>query len=343
MWSVVSLLDSERDDDLWINYYDLMDILCREHGSDRVGGGWERMRERLISFRENLPMYDRWIVLDNDSPIAWEDFRIHKDAKGKPLAYTHMDALIDPVPPEIERMLADNLIGKFRKHECTLCFIMTTNERISRVANNWGAKPQSKIVRYRLRRSNANVDLMRGWIDTIPNKHPDIRIEFFKFIPDELLNYFCELYTRFIADMPGEVESEVEHAVSADEWRKRNEWRKKNNIQHYSYLMFDRNELIGFTNAAIYAGDAVDIYQAMTGVLPEYRGRGLGKWLKAALYLKLIEDFPENETVTTDMRAVNEPIQRLNANMGYERVTEGGEFALRVEDLERYLSTNPVK
>ncbi len=342
MYRIVSLFGADVSDDLWENYYDLLQVLWRQFGSDRVGGGWERMRERLTSFRETNPTYDRWVVLDGSEPVAWANFRIHEDAGGRNVGYIHMDSTHDPVPEPVIRIVAETLKSRFSECNTALGFIMTAGERISQVALAWGAKEESVLHRYRLHRDDANVDLMREWLSKIPEQNPDIRVEFHDHISDHLVERFCELYTRFIADMPSEKETEVEHAVSPEEWRRQAKWREKNKVQHYSYMMFRHDELIGFTNAALYAWGAKDIYQAMTGVLPEYRGRGLGRWMKAALYLKLIEDFPENETVTTDMRSANDPILRLNASMGYKLVAKGGEFALKPKDLDEYLSGSPI-
>lgn len=342
MYKVQSLFGSAATDDLWKDYYDLLQVLSREFGSDRVGGGWKRMRDRLESFRETNPTYDRWVVTDDSDPVAWANFRIHEDARGRNLGYIHMDSILDPVPEPVIRIVAETLKSKFAECESPLGYIMTASERISRVARAWGANEESVLYRYRLHRDDAKVELMREWLSTIPQRHPDIRIEFHDHIPDHLVERFCELYTRFIADMPSEKETEVEHSVSPEEWRRQAKWREKNKVQHYAYLMFNQDEMIGFTNAAIYAWGAKDIYQAMTGVLPEYRGKELGRWMKAALYLKLTEDFPENETVTTDMRSANDPILRLNASMGYKLVAKGGEFALKPTDLDEYLSGPPT-
>lgn len=95
--------------------------------------------------------------------------------------------------------------------------------------------------------------------------------------------------------------------------------------------------MIGHSNALIAEADPSDAYQAVTGVNREYRGCGLSRWLKAALFFKVGEDFPANKTMTTVMRATNAPIQKVNAEMGYALQSSGYEFDVTAEGLRRYL------
>ena len=144
----------------------------------------------------------------------------------------------------------------------------------------------------------------------------------------------------YIREMPTERPTEKPFELTAAEVRRDREWRRQNNYHVYTYALFDAGgAMIGHTNAQINGGDPTDVYQAMTGVNEEYRGRGLSRWLKAALFFKVGEDFPANETMTTDMRAANAPIQKVNAEMGYVLQSSGHEFELTADGLRGFLAT----
>jgi hypothetical protein len=139
-------------------------------------------------------------------------------------------------------------------------------------------------------------------------------------------------------EMPTERKTQKQFKMTVDEVKQDLEWRRKNNMYVYTYTLFDINgTMIGHTNAMINGNDPSDAYQAMTGVNREYRGRGLSRWLKAALFFKVGEDFSSNETMTTDMRATNVPIQKVNAEMGYSLISSGYEFEISVEGLSKFL------
>ena len=91
--------------------------------------------------------------------------------------------------------------------------------------------------------------------------------------------------------------------------------------------------MIGHSNASISGPHPKDVYQSLTGIASGHRGQGLSRWLKAALFKKVVEDFPTLESLTTDMRAVNEPIQKVNAQIGYELLSQGHEYRIEISAL----------
>jgi len=180
---------------------------------------------------------------------------------------------------------------------------------------------------------------MKQWLDTVPRANPDLRLEFFDSVPDEYLASHTSLFVQFIRDMPTEREQETPFYMDNEEAKRQAEWHRQNNIFLYTYALFDQdNNMVAHTNASIDSSDPKDVYQSMTGVERKYRGRGLSKWLKAALFIKVGEDFPENEMMTTDMRAVHKPIQKVNAQMGYVLESQGNEYVIDLESLHRFLA-----
>jgi hypothetical protein len=51
------------------------------------------------------------------------------------------------------------------------------------------------------------------------------------------------------------------------------------------------------------------------------------------MYHKLRQDFPEFGRLVTAMRAVNKPIQHINAQMGFYKYRSGYEFRIHRKDL----------
>lgn len=59
------------------------------------------------------------------------------------------------------------------------------------------------------------------------------------------------------------------------------------------------------------------ILQGDTGVLPEFRNRGLGRWLKASMLDRVLMEWPEGRYVRTGNADSNAPMLRINEQLGF--------------------------
>jgi len=83
-----------------------------------------------------------------------------------------------------------------------------------------------------------------------------------------------------------------------------------------------------------------EMYQHMTGVMERYRGLGLSKWLKAAMYKKLISDFPELEKIVTWTHPDNHPSKELSKQMGYKMRSIEKKYLIDRANIVQYLNVN---
>ncbi len=75
----------------------------------------------------------------------------------------------------------------------------------------------------------------------------------------------------------------------------------------------------------------------MTGVRLPYRGRGLGKWLKATMLLKVREEFPQVRVVVTGNATSNAPMLSINERLGFRPYREGLLAQITLKALTTYL------
>ena len=68
------------------------------------------------------------------------------------------------------------------------------------------------------------------------------------------------------------------------------------------------------------------VQQMLTGVKNEFRGRGLGKWLKAEMMFLIKEQFPNAKFISTGNADSNAPMLSINKRMGFKRSLTGTTF-----------------
>lgn len=75
--------------------------------------------------------------------------------------------------------------------------------------------------------------------------------------------------------------------------------------------------LVGFTQVFINPSFPDLLQQGDTGVFPEFRGLGLGKWLKAEMVLRVMAERGEITRIRTENASANAPMLAINHAMGF--------------------------
>jgi mycothiol synthase len=97
--------------------------------------------------------------------------------------------------------------------------------------------------------------------------------------------------------------------------------------------------LAGFTEMGFHAMEPTVAHQWTTVVGPEHRGRGLGKWLKAAMLTRMLSERPRVEEVRTGNAATNEPMLAINRALGFQPYLGVTGWRVSAPRLRDYLSS----
>jgi mycothiol synthase len=71
--------------------------------------------------------------------------------------------------------------------------------------------------------------------------------------------------------------------------------------------------------------------------LPRYRNRGLGRWLKAAMLERVLDDRPEVKRVRTENADSNAPMLKINQELGFRHYFAEYDWQVSVESVKAYL------
>lgn len=142
-------------------------------------------------------------------------------------------------------------------------------------------------------------------------------------------------------DMPEEEASGISNRVDPEEIRRHDQWRKDNGIAvHYCFLLNQQSEPVGLTDVDVNLKLRDQVGQGITTVRRDYRGRGLARWLKAEMLAHLLGLHADCGKLITWMRTINEPIQKINAQLGYSLERQGRECMIKRHDLEMFASSS---
>ena len=83
--------------------------------------------------------------------------------------------------------------------------------------------------------------------------------------------------------------------------------------------------------------DGHRILQELTGVRPEFRGRGLGKWLKGKMILHIKETYPKAQRIITGNAESNAPMLSINERMGFKKYKGAEGYKFQTEELAKKL------
>lgn len=164
----------------------------------------------------------------------------------------------------------------------------------------------------------AHADLSR--IDAIAEQaHDDYRlIEWEGTVPPELARTYADS-RRAMDDMPmegtdyGTVVWDVDRVVSAAE-----AIGKRGDLLHTVAAVDTRDgAVVGFSELVVPGDGRGDGQHYGTAVLPEHRGHGLARWMKAQSIRLARRRHPELGGLLTDTADSNTPMRRVNDTLGY--------------------------
>jgi mycothiol synthase len=85
------------------------------------------------------------------------------------------------------------------------------------------------------------------------------------------------------------------------------------------------------------------VYVGATGVFPEHRGHALGKWLKAVMTLRVMEERPQVTSIRTGNADSNDAMLGINKEMGYVPFISQTVWEIKTADAEKWLANKGVQ
>ena len=79
------------------------------------------------------------------------------------------------------------------------------------------------------------------------------------------------------------------------------------------------------------------LHQGGTATIQEHRGKGIGKWIKARMAQRVLDELPDARYIRTDNAGTNAAMLAINVAMGFKPVWESVIWQIPLEEARRYV------
>jgi GNAT superfamily N-acetyltransferase len=212
----------------------------------------------------------------------------------------------------------------------------TNMESGFRFSEKIGATEAGRQQTNRLAVDQVDWALMQRWVNEGQAHNPDVELIRFVNLPaPSLLDSFCSLVTDINRLQPSDSVEGMSFTLTPEELVKAAKRLQEQNRERVILCTREPDTtLSGMTD--MYTSKATPTYAkvSLTGVRREYQGRGLGKWLKAAMMMDMRERYPDVDVVETENFNNNRPMLSINQRMGFRLFEQYVFYNMRVDDLE---------
>ncbi len=113
---------------------------------------------------------------------------------------------------------------------------------------------------------------------------------------------------------------------------------------HWAYYAAERasGQFVGVTEVTIRPAMPDRVYVGNTGVDPAHRGQGLGKWLKATITRRLLDELPAVRWVITWNAGSNDAMLAINRQLGFRAVAIVTTWQIATDRLTACLAAGPA-
>lgn len=169
---------------------------------------------------------------------------------------------------------------------------------------------------YTLNKADVNWKIISEWITDGQNKN--LRLEYFTTIPDKLLEKYAKVLEEIENAMPTEIEEPYYEVTTIDLRNEEQEFENSNRKVLSSVALDEDENIIGINRVFIKNFDLRTIRQWQIGIVEEYQRKGIAKWIKADMYKKLFEEYPQLESIGSDTHPSNKAMIKIMEQIGFK-------------------------
>jgi mycothiol synthase len=198
-----------------------------------------------------------------------------------------------------------------------------------------GAAPRYSERYNRIDLRTVDWDMVETWVAEGQERSPGATLErYLERIPEDRLAEITEVTTKLLNTIPLE---DLDHGAIIFTPEMYGDWTQRLDAsggRHHTVLVREPDGSVSaLTDVLKYPHEEGYVRQLFTGVDPAARGRGLGKWIKAAMLLQVRELHPETIYITTENAGSNAAMLAINDRLGFRTYRESTSYQIGREAL----------
>jgi mycothiol synthase len=262
---------------------------------------------------------------ETNKHLYWVDAYVRPDQRRRGVA-----TLFLPVLTEL-----------MRRHGSTIAGIGAEQDSGHGFLKWLGAEPKMTEFESRLPLAEVDWPMLERWVAEGAARSPQTKLEIYDGdLPETMWADYAPQLTKMLNTMPWEGLEHGDIVVTPEQMK---EWKDRRalsgEIMHTVLTREPDGGMSGLTDVTWAPYRRSLLYQQFTGVMPNARGRGLGKWIKAAMMLHLRDLYPDARFIATENAHSNEPMLKINRAMGFKLYRTMVEYQISRDQLEVRISS----
>ena len=237
-----------------------------------------------------------------------------------------------------------NLIASTARDDNRRLLMTETVDRIAAgeaFMNRIGAQKGLETHTNQLILSDLNPKLVSAWMTKGEDNLAEFEIGFWDgAYPEDKIQAIVELLDVTNQQPFGDLEIEDMHMTPEQLRQTENNIFARGN-QRWTFYLVDRatGKFAGYTETVWNPNRPEILRQDMTGVFPQYRKKGLGQWLKAAMLDKVVKERPQVKYVRTGNADSNAAMLKINNELGFKPYMADTLWQVEIDKVMGYLKS----